>query len=212
MVRSTGIFCRPVCPVKAPKEENVSYAFSAIEAMHKGYRPCLRCRPDSSPGSFAWKGVETTVERAVSLIEKNPEKSIQSIAERLGVSSRYLQQLFMRYIGVPPKQYMLFQQLLMAKNLLHQTSMSVELVAQNVGFSTARQLQLHSKKYLKLTPREIRQNKTLSSSDNVCIFLTYNPPYQWEQLRSFLQFRQIEGNENYTDDSIAKHLNINGEP
>lgn len=212
LVQSTGVFCRPTCSVKSPKEENVSYAFSAIDAMHKGYRPCLRCRPDSAPGSFAWKGIETTVERGLSLIATSPGKSIQSIAARLGVSTRYLQQLFIRYLGLAPKQYMLFQQLLMAKNLLHQTNMSVELVAQNVGFSNARQLQLHSKKHLKLTPREIRRNQHLPETDNVRVYLPYNPPYQWPQLRDFLRLRQIEGNEVFTENSIVKHLAIDGDP
>ena len=211
MVQSTGIFCRPVCTVKAPKEENVSYAFSAVEAMHKGYRPCLRCRPDSSPNSFAWKGIETTVERAVSIIEKSPGMSIESIAVRLGVSTRYLHQLFVRYVGISPKQFMLYQQLLMAKNLLHQTKMSVELVAQNVGFSTSRQLQLHSKQYLKLTPRQIRQNKMLTTSDSVCVYLTYHPPYRWDLLKEFLRFRQIDGNEVFTSDSITKYILIDGD-
>ncbi|MDW1813402.1 Ada metal-binding domain-containing protein, partial [Vibrio sp. Vb2362] len=69
-VKTTGIFCRPICPANLPKEENVEYFADKTQALQAGYRPCLRCRPDSAPGSWAWKGVETTFQRAISLIDR----------------------------------------------------------------------------------------------------------------------------------------------
>ncbi|MGL4564164.1 MAG: Ada metal-binding domain-containing protein, partial [Halioglobus sp.] len=67
-VRTTGIYCRPICPARAPAEKNVRYYRSPAQAARDGYRPCLRCRPESAPGSPAWQGTATTVQRALQLI------------------------------------------------------------------------------------------------------------------------------------------------
>ncbi|WP_210443887.1 bifunctional transcriptional activator/DNA repair enzyme AdaA, partial [Vibrio crassostreae] len=126
-VKTTGIFCRPICPATPPKEENVEYFSHQAQALKAGYRPCLRCRPDSAPFSPAWKGVETTFLRAMQLIDNgalNPG-SIVDLATRLGISDRYLRTLFDNYIGVSPKQYSLYSQLMFAKQLLHTSSMSI---------------------------------------------------------------------------------------
>ena len=91
-VKSTGIYCRPVCPAKAPAEHQVSYYFSAAAAVAAGYRPCLRCRPDSAPGSAAWQGSQTTLQRALRLIDEGglQQQSQAALATRLGISERTL--------------------------------------------------------------------------------------------------------------------------
>ena len=105
-VKTTGIFCRPICPATTPKEVNVEYYNYSAQALKAGYRPCLRCRPDSAPGSRAWQGVETTFKRAVKLIEDGAleEQNLQQLSDRLGITDRYLRQLFNRYLGMSPKQ------------------------------------------------------------------------------------------------------------
>lgn len=212
LVKTTGIFCRPVCKVRAPLEKNVAYAFSAIEAVHKGYRPCLRCRPDSAPSSYAWLGVETTVKRACHLLEDFPEQNIETIAQRMGISSRYLSKLFSEYLHISPKQYRLYHQLLRAKYLLHQTTCSVEEVALTVGFNSARQLQTNSKKVFGLSPSKIRQSlpntQISNASKQIQIFLSYRPPYDWVALRDFFALREIQGNEIITSNGITKVLTI----
>ena len=95
-VKTTGIFCRPVCPARLPDEKNVDYYHYAQQAIEQGYRPCLRCRPDSAPGSFAWRGVSTTTQRAMRLLSEALDETVQAIAERLGISERYLGQLINR--------------------------------------------------------------------------------------------------------------------
>ena len=97
-VKTTGIFCRPICPANLPKEENVTYFFDKAQALKAGYRPCLRCRPDSAPNSWAWKGVETTFLRAIKLIEQGGLQScnLNEFSQRLGISDRYLRHLFQR--------------------------------------------------------------------------------------------------------------------
>lgn len=105
-VKTTGIFCRPICPASPPKEQNVEYFSNQAQALRAGYRPCLRCRPDSAPFSPAWKGVETTFLRALKLIEDGElaEGSSVALCQRLGISDRYLRSLFSKYMGVSPKQ------------------------------------------------------------------------------------------------------------
>ena len=84
-VHTTGIFCRPICPAVLPKEENVAYFEKAEAALAAGYRPCLRCRPDSAPHSYAWRGVDTTLDRAVRLLSSWPDENFTALAQRLGV-------------------------------------------------------------------------------------------------------------------------------
>ena len=100
-VVTTGIYCRPVCPVQPPKARNVRYFRSAAAAAEKGFRPCLRCRPESSPGTPAWLGTSATVSRALRLIADGAldEGSVEELSARLGIGSRHLQRLFHQHLG-----------------------------------------------------------------------------------------------------------------
>ncbi|UAA39187.1 DNA-3-methyladenine glycosylase 2 family protein [Paraneptunicella aestuarii] len=210
-VRTTGIFCRNICPVKMPKEENVEYFDFAAQAMQAGYRPCLRCRPDSAPGSFAWKGTETTLIRAMKLLKESPSLSMQALCERLGISDRYLRKLFQRYLGIAPKQYQMTEQLLFAKNLLHETQLSVEDVAQSCGFNSSRRLQDNMMKFLRLSPGQVRQQSlTHANGKALCnsLRLSFREPYHWPQVRDFMALRAIEGVEIVTDDGYQRHFTL----
>ena len=191
-VKTTGIYCRSICPAPAPKECNVEYFPTSIAAAHHGYRPCLRCRPDSAPDSFAWKGKNTTFERAITLINSGALKShgISQLAERLGISSRYLNTLFQENLGTSVKSYVQHQQLMFAKTLLQQTSMRITDIAFASGFNSLRRFNDCFQTKLKLTPSSLRKSK-LNSSNEITLFLSYRPPYAWQQLRNFLQHRAI---------------------
>ncbi len=191
-VKTTGIFCRPICPAPAPKECNVEYFTSSIAAVNHGYRPCLRCQPDAAPDSFAWQGKNTSFERALSLINEGAltSQSISELSERLGISSRYLNTLFQDNLGTSAKNYAQHQQLMFAKSLLQQTSMSVTDVAFAAGFNSLRRFNDCFQKKLKLTPSSLRKNKAVTT-DTISLFLSYRPPYAWSQLRDFLQHRAI---------------------
>ena len=106
-VRSTGIYCRPICPANPPLEKNVEYHDTAVSAAHAGFRPCLRCRPDSAPNSCAWRGTQTSFQRGLELIQQGALQtgSVNDLADRLGVSDRYLRELFENNIGTSPKKY-----------------------------------------------------------------------------------------------------------
>ncbi|MGH1439173.1 MAG: DNA-3-methyladenine glycosylase 2 family protein [Cellvibrionaceae bacterium] len=208
-VKTTRIYCRTICPAVAPKESNVVYYASAIEAANAGYRPCLRCRPDSAPNSPAWKGSSTTLERALRLIDDGELQSgsLSSLANRLGVSDRYLRSLFKQHLGVSPKSYALYQQCLFAKQLLHQTTLPITQVALASGFNSVRRFNDCFRSALQLTPTELRRagkaNKSGHSKGNsngnnkarssLKLKLYFRPPYDWTYVSQFLQRRAIDG-------------------
>jgi len=206
-VKTTRIFCRPICPANLPKEENVEYYTFAQQAMQAGYRPCLRCRPDSAPKSWAWQGVDTTVERGLKLLRDNPDMAVRDITIKLGISDRYFRLLFQGALGVSPKQYQLFEQLLFAKQLLHQSALSIEQVAQASGFASARRLQDNIKQLTGLSPRQIRRDK-VSSTQTITVQLAFRPPYNWQHIKGFFDMRAIPEMEQVTGDSYARTFHI----
>ena len=193
-VKTTGIFCRPICPAPAPKECNVEYFATSVAAATHGYRPCLRCRPDAAPDSFAWKGKNTSFERALSLINNGAlaAQSVSQLGDRLGISSRYLNTLFQENLGTSAKNYAQHQQLMFAKSLLQQTTMSITQIAFAAGFKSLRRFNDCFKTKLKLTPSSVRKNTTVTTeTKTIILFLSYRPPYAWPQIRDFFQHRAI---------------------
>ncbi len=95
-VRTTGIYCRPVCPARTPKPANMTFYPTAAACQEAGYRPCLRCRPETAPDLGAWRGTSNTVSRALALIEAGALDGgdVEALASRLGVGERQLRRLF----------------------------------------------------------------------------------------------------------------------
>jgi AraC family transcriptional regulator of adaptative response / DNA-3-methyladenine glycosylase II len=202
-VKTTHIFCRSICPANAPLEKNVEYFQLAQQAMLAGYRPCLRCRPDSAPHSYAWQGVNTTVQRAMCLLRQYRELSIEEIATKLGISARYFRQLFQQHLGLSPKQYQLFDKVLFAKQLLHQSSLPIEHIAHASGFASARRLQHNFKKVTGLTPQQIKQSK-IKQGELISLRLAFRPPFNWQHMQSFLALRAIQGVESVTENCYSR--------
>ncbi|WP_338725410.1 Ada metal-binding domain-containing protein [Shewanella baltica] len=229
-VLTTGIYCRTVCPAVAPKEQNVRYFDSAVKAAQAGLRPCLRCRPDSAPGSNPWKGTGTTLARAISLIEagalagkssEEPASTVTQLADRLGISSRYLNKLFTEGFGTSPKQYALYRQLLFAKQLLHQTQLPITQVALAAGFNSIRRFNEAFKQTLQLTPTQLRKTaltKAAKEQDidsstgfgeidtlgefvphyGLTLYQYYRPPLDWASQLAFYRLRAVTGMEWFT--------------
>lgn len=191
-VKTTGVYCRPICPATTPKEENVLYFPSAVAAANAGYRPCLRCRPDSAPGSPTWKGANTTLDRAIRLIGEGilQENSLSMLAEKLGISDRYLRQLFEKHLGISPKAYALYQQCLFAKQLLHQTKLSITHIALASGFNSVRRFNGCFQSHLNLTPSQIRKSGGTKPKE-LQFQLYYRPPYDWPYMHNFFMARAI---------------------
>src|SRR5215469_11634556 len=139
-VRTTRIYCRPVCPVRPARSVNVTFFGSAAAAERAGFRPCLRCRPEAAPGSPAWNGTATTVARAMRLIEEGflNEASVTELADRLGVGPRHLLRLFLRHTGATPTEVAATRRVQNAKRLLDETEMPMSEIAFAAGFHSLR--------------------------------------------------------------------------
>ena len=139
-VKTTGIYCRPICPARTPKRENVTFFATATAAQAAGFRPCLRCRPESSPDLAAWRGTSNTVSRALALIETGAldEGDVEGLATRLGVGERQLRRLFRRHLGASPISVAQTRRVLLAKQLIHQTRLPMTEVALASGFGSVR--------------------------------------------------------------------------
>ena len=191
-VKTTGIFCRPVCPAVAPKEENVEYFPQAQQAAQAGYRPCFRCRPDSAPDSWAWLGTETTLQRALQLIDAGAleEQSLPVLAERLGIGERYLRKLFDEHLGISPKTYALFRQVMFAKQLLHESALPISQVAVAAGFGSVRRFNDAFRKQLNIKPSDVRRG---AKGDDAALTLrlNYRPPLNWSAMLKFWAARTV---------------------
>ena len=152
-VRTTGIYCRPVCPVKQPLTKNVSYYPSAAAAEQAGYRPCLRCRPETAPFCPAWNGTRTTVERAVRMIEEGAldKGSVEGLAGRLGIGGRHLGRLFQRHLGMPPYEYLLNARVNRAETALKAGQRPVE-AALVSGFADQSHMTRMFRRYRRISP------------------------------------------------------------
>ncbi len=210
-VKTTGIYCRSICPATPPKEINVEYYPTAHQAAQAGFRPCLRCRPDSAPNSGAWLGNQALLNRAIKLINTGvlEEQTLTQFAEYLGISDRYLRQLFVKYVGVAPKPYALYQQCLMAKQLLHQTQLPINQIALACGFNSVRRFNDAFIKSIKLTPTQIRKSGP-DNSDELKLKLSYRPPYDWPRMQNFLQARLINGLETIGSNCYGRTFRLNG--
>lgn len=139
-VKTTGIYCRPVCRVRQPLTRNIDFYPSAAAAERAGFRPCLRCRPESAPFCPAWNGTRTTVERALKLIDAGAldTGSVTALADRLGVGTRHLARLFRAHLGASPVEVAQTRRVQRAVRLLHETPMPMTEIAAQAGFASLR--------------------------------------------------------------------------
>jgi AraC family transcriptional regulator, regulatory protein of adaptative response / methylated-DNA-[protein]-cysteine methyltransferase len=167
-VKTTGVYCRPVCPARTPLAHNVRFYPSAAAAERAGYRPCLRCRPETAPFCPAWKGTKTTVERALALIERGAldREKTDALAERLGVGPRHLARLFATHLGASPLQVALSLRIQRAKRLLDGTDLPIALVAERAGFSSARRMSAAFARLYGRSPSAFRAARSMNKSSN----------------------------------------------
>jgi AraC family transcriptional regulator, regulatory protein of adaptative response / methylated-DNA-[protein]-cysteine methyltransferase len=165
-VRTTGIYCRPVCPARTPLACNVRFYRSAASAEHAGFRPCLRCRPETAPFCPAWKGTKTTVERALTLIEKGAldQGNVEELADQLGIGARHLSRLFVEHLDASPLQIALSLRVRRAKLFLDETDDSIQLIAERAGFSSARRLNVAFKRLYGRSPSDMRKARSVPAN------------------------------------------------
>jgi len=212
-VRSTGVYCRPVCPASTPRRENCWFVPCAAAAQDAGFRPCLRCRPEASPGTPAWLGTSATVSRALRLISDGAldTGSVGDLAGRLGVGERHLRRLFLRHLGASPLAIAKTRRLLFAKKLLDETDLAMADVAFASGFSSIRRFNDALRSCYDRTPSELRRGRRSSDvapGDEVRLRLPYRAPFGWAGLLSFLSLRAIPGVEVVTDGAYVRAVQI----
>ncbi len=213
-VSSTGIYCRPVCTAKLPKFENCSFHRTAASAEQAGYRPCLLCRPELAPGHAPIDAAATLARRAARLLEDNCGSDIplEELAGRLGCTDRHLRRVFAAEFSVTPVQYVQTCRLLLAKNLLTDTSLSVVDVAMASGFGSLRRFNALFKRQYRLVPTALRrrQEKTPEPAAHIDLSLGYRPPYLWDAMLGFLASRAIPGVEAIHEGTYARAVVLAG--
>lgn len=215
-VSSTGIYCRPVCPAKLPREENCTFYESAAAAEHAGFRPCLMCRPELSPGSAPIDATSALVRKAARLLEENcgSGQNIADYVHRLGCSDRHLRRAFTAEYKVSPVQYLQTCRLLLAKNLLTDTSLSIMDVAMAAGFGSLRRFNDLFKQQYRMPPTALRKQVSSKKehAGSATLMLGYRPPYNWEQIIDFLAQRAIPGAETVSPDGYIRTVHyVTGE-
>lgn len=195
-VKSTGIYCRPICPARTPKIQNCTFYGSAAAAQDTGYRPCLRCRPEVAPDMASWRGTSNTVSKALGLIAEGilDEVSVEKLADRLGVGERHLRRLFLQHLGASPIAVAQTRRVLFAKQLLHETTMPMKDVAMASGFGSVRRFHEVFQKLFQRPPKALRRKSQANAGgieEGVVLLLRYRPPYDWESMLQFLAQRAI---------------------
>src|SRR5438477_2914890 len=214
-VLTSRVYCRSICPAPTAKEKNVRYYPSAAAAAEAGFRPCLRCRPECSPGTPAWLGTSNTVSRALRLIDESAleDGGVEVLAERLGVGSRHLRRLFLRHLGATPSAVAQTRRLHFAKKLIDETSLPMNQVALASGFGCVRRFNAGIRDVYKRTPTQIRRlaPRTEPSLENQYVFhLRFRPPYRWNEILAFLAVRATPGVEVVEDGMYRRSISLNG--
>lgn len=205
-VKTTGIYCRPICPAR-PKRENVEFFKTAHAAEMAGYRPCLRCRPEAAPGSPAWNVRQTTVERALRLISQGAleHQTEAALADRLGVTARHLRRLFEQELGRTPKQLHDNTRLDFARKLIVETSLPFTEIAFSAGFRSLRRFNDAVKKRFRRPPSSLRSfRKQADTTPMIRLALPYRPPFDWPCLLDYYRRHGISGIESVEGEAYSR--------
>jgi AraC family transcriptional regulator of adaptative response / DNA-3-methyladenine glycosylase II len=209
-VTSTGIYCRPVCRVKLPRQAHCRFFETPAHAESQGFRPCLRCRPELAPARRFWSTTdaqavlaESAAQHLHSAIQRGAKPpSMTALAARLGVSDRHLRRMFLRHWQVTPLQYLQTQRLLHAKQWLHDSPVTVAQVARASGFGSARRMYAAFAQHYQLSPGQLRpardpHHNNRGHDQGTTVVLHYRPPYQIDTLCQFLKDRALDGMESW---------------
>lgn len=215
-VTSTGIYCRPICPAKTPKETNCRFYDNPQEAEHAGFRPCLRCRPELAPGSAPVDDAERIARQIVHRLEEgqlDEKTGLEEIADQFELSSRQIRRIIQKELGVPPIQLLLTRRLLLAKQLLTETALPITEVAFASGFSSLRRFNDAFNGRYGMPPTRLRKAATaevaaLAERQTLTLQLSYRPPYDWLGILAFLSARALTGVEHVTGSSYARTVQL----
>ena len=220
-VTTTGIYCRPVCPAGPARFENCRFYPSAAAAQEAGFRPCLRCRPETTYELGSWRGTSNTVSRALTLIAEGAldgdDAYLEQLAERLGVGERQLRRLFRQHVGASPIAVAHTRRVLFAKQLIHETRLPMTEIALAAGFGSVRRFNEAFQKLFRRPPSALRRAGEAAlragsvAAAGVTVRLRYRPPYDWAAMLSYLQARAIDGIERVRAGCYARTLVEHGQ-
>jgi AraC family transcriptional regulator, regulatory protein of adaptative response / DNA-3-methyladenine glycosylase II len=200
-VRTTGIYCRPICPARTPRKENVEFFSCAAAAEAAGFRACRRCRPEVAPFTPAWSGTSATIGRALALIDDgvlDEGGDIEALSSRLGVGSRHLRRLFIKYLGVAPHAIATSRRTHLARVMLDRTLLPISEIALAAGFGSVRRFNDAMKATFGAPPTELRR-RNQSDGSSVEVRLAYRTPFDWDALSGFLSRRAVNGVESLSE-------------
>jgi AraC family transcriptional regulator of adaptative response / DNA-3-methyladenine glycosylase II len=215
-VTSTGIYCRPICPAKTAKETNRRFFDTPPEAEQAGFRPCLRCRPELAPGNAPVDDGQRIAQLIVQRLEEghiDEKAGLEEIADQFDLSSRQIRRIIQKELGVPPIQLLLTRRLLLAKQLLTETTLPITEVAFASGFSSLRRFNDAFNRRYGMPPTRLRRKATedaaaIVESGTSTLQLSYRPPYDWKGILAFLAARALQGIEHVTDRSYARTVHL----
>lgn len=209
-VKTTGIYCRPVCPAM-PKPENCVYFDSQAVAEKAGFRPCLICRPELAPGYAPIDSKRNIAYNARILLEEkmNSDTVIEDVCKIVDCTDRHLRRVFNEEFGVSPLEYLQTCRLLLAKKLLTDTNISMTDVAFSSGFGSVKRFNTLFKEKYKLTPTSFRRESKNKKTDEITIKIGYKTPYDYESILKFLELRIIEGVERIENKIYIRTIQIN---
>ncbi|WP_306715957.1 DNA-3-methyladenine glycosylase 2 family protein [Burkholderia dolosa] len=211
-VTTTGVYCRPVCPVKPPKAGHCRYFPTAAAAEKAGFRPCMRCRPELAPGHGLLDLSGNLADAAAMLIEDGylNAHSVDALARRVGVTERHLRRIFTAQFGVSPVEFAQTQRLLMAKRLLTDTALPLAVVASTAGFGSVRRFNDLFRQRYGLNPLRVRKGAGAGANagGDMTFPLPYRPPFAWAELMRFLAQRQIDGVEQVDAQRYARTVEL----
>jgi AraC family transcriptional regulator of adaptative response / DNA-3-methyladenine glycosylase II len=215
-VKTTGIYCRPICPARTPRSENVIFFPTAAAAHEAGFRPCLRCRPETAPDLGAWRGASNSVSRALALVEMGAldEASVDALAARVGIGERQLRRLFQLHLGASPVAVAQSRRVLLAKQLIHETRLPMTEIAMASGFGSLRRFNDIFQTLFQRPPTSLRrsgaQDVSAGPDGEITLKLRYRPPYDWPTMLAFLRARAIAGVEIVEGETYRRTMGLVG--
>ena len=218
-VTSTGIYCRPICPAPSAKFANCRFFGSAAAAREAGFRPCLRCRPETAPEIGAWAGTSNTVRRGLALIAEgaldDERHGVEHLASRLGIGERQLRRLFQEHLGASPIAVAQTRRIHLAKQLIHETHLPMAEIAMAAGFGSVRRFNETFQALYQRPPSALRRKTQFTApagsvASGVVVRLPYRPPYDWPFMLSYLAARAIPGIELVAGTRYVRAVEIDG--
>lgn len=216
-VSSTGIYCRPICPAPTPHARNVRFFTCAAAAEESGFRPCLRCRPETSPGTPAWAGTSATVSRGLRYVHEGflDDHDVETLADRLGMTERHLRRLFAEHLGTTPAALAHTRRLHETRKLLRETNLSMADIAFASGFGSVRRFNDAVRRAYGAPPSSLRKqlrsrNAAAPNGAGITLHLAYRPPFDWDRLLAFFAQRAVQGVERVEGDVYRRTVSTNG--